>query len=136
MKITADTNVLVSATFWRGDSNRIIEMVEKKQIELILSNKIIEEFTNVLNYREIQDKIKNKNLEMMRTIEKIVSISTIVEPNEKLNIIKDDPADNKILECAVAGNVDYIISNDNHLLKLKEFQKIKIITPKEFVNVI
>jgi len=133
MKITLDTNVLVSATFWNGNSNTILEKVENKEIELILSKEIIEEFVRVLGYREIQDKIKDKNLEMKRTIEKIISISTIVEPTEKLNIVEEDPEDNKILECAKAGNVDFIISGDNHLLKLKGFE-VKIISPEEFLK--
>ena len=133
MKITLDTNVLVSATFWNGNSNTILEKVENKEIELVLSKEIIEEFARVLSYKEIQDKIKDKNLEMKRTIEKIISISTIVEPTEKLNIVEEDPEDNKILECAKAGNVDFIISGDNHLLKLKGFE-VKIISPEEFLK--
>jgi len=78
MKITLDTNVLISATFWKGDSDKIIEKVEKKDIELILSKDIIEEFARVLKYKEIQEKVKNKNLEMKRTVEKIISISKII----------------------------------------------------------
>ena len=78
MKITLDTNVLISATFWHGDSDKIIEKVEKKDIELILSKDIIEEFARVLKYKEIQEKVKNKNLEMKRTVEKIISISKII----------------------------------------------------------
>jgi len=134
MKITADTNILISATFWNGDSNSIIEKAEKKEIELILSKEIIEEFAKVLDYDEIQDKIKNKNLEMKRTIEKIASIATIIEPTEKISLIKEDPDDNKILECAKAGKADFIITKDNHLLKLKEFDGIRIISPEEFMN--
>ena len=136
MKITLDTNVLISATFWHGDSDKIIEKVESKEIELVLSKEIIEEFAKVLKYKEIQEKIKNKNLEMRRTVEKIVSISKIVEPAEKLKIVKDDPDDNKFLECAKSGKVDFVISSDNHLLKLKEFGSIKIVTPKEFIKTI
>ncbi len=133
MKITVDTNVLISATFWRGDSNRIIEKVERKEIGLVLSKEIIEEFARVLNYQEIQEKIKNRHLEMMRTVEKIISLSTIVESVEKVNIVKEDAEDNKILECAKAGNVNYIVSNDHHLLNLKEFGGIKIVSPAEFL---
>jgi len=65
-------------------------------------------------------------------IDLIVRNSIIVEPKERINIVKDDPKDNIFIETAVAGNVDYIISQDNHLLKLKEFRGIKIITPEEF----
>ena len=65
-------------------------------------------------------------------IDLIVRNSIIIEPKERINIVKDDPKDNIFIETAVAGNVDYIISQDNHLLKLKEFRGIKIITPEEF----
>lgn len=134
MRITVDTNVLISATFWNGDSNRIIKKVEQKEIELVLSEDIIKEFSEVLNYKEIQDKIRNKNLEMKRTVAKIISLSALVEPTERFNVVKDDPEDNKFIECAKAGRVDFIISNDNHLLRIKEFEGIKIVSPKEFLK--
>lgn len=135
MKITVDTNVLISSSFWHGDSDRILNRVENKEIELVLSKEIIEEFIKVLNYEEILNKIMEKNLEMKRTIEKIISLSILVEPKEKFDIIQDDLDDNKILECAFEGKVDYIVSQDNHLLKLKEFHGIKIITPEEFLKI-
>ncbi len=133
MRITVDTNVLISSSFWHGDSDRILNKAENKEIDLVLSKEIIEEFIEVLNYEEILDKIREKNLEMKRTIEKIISLSTLVEPKEKFDIIKEDLDDNIILECAFEGKVDYIISQDNHLLRLGEFKGIKIVTPKEFL---
>ena len=135
MKITIDTNVLISGSLWKGASDKILERIENKEIELVLSKEIIEEFSEVLNYEEIQNKIKDKNLEMKRTLEKIISISTIVEPKLKFDTVKDDSDDNKILECAFEGKVDYIISKDNHLLNLKEVQGIKILTPEEFLKI-
>lgn len=70
---------------------------------------------------------------MKRTVAKIVSLASIIDPTERLNVVKDDPDDNKVLECAIAGKVDFIVSSDNHLLKLKEFKKIKLVTPSEFL---
>ena len=134
MKVTVDTNILISATFWSGSSDKIISKAEKKEIELIISNDIIEEYIEVLDYKEIQNKIKDKKLEMKRTVGKIISMSKIVVPKEKLAIVKNDPDDNIILECAKAGNVDCVISNDKHLLKLKKFENIPILTPDEFVE--
>ena len=61
MKITVDTNVLISATFWYGDSEKIITKAENKEIELVLSRDIIKEYNEVLQYKEIKDKIKDKN---------------------------------------------------------------------------
>jgi len=123
MKLTLDTNVLISATFWFGVSDKIIKKIESEEAELILSEDIIKEFSEVLEYEEIQEKIKNKNLEMKYTINKIISISKIVIPKEKFNIVREDSDDNKILECAYEGKVDYIITYNKHLLKLKEFKK-------------
>ena len=135
MNITVDTNTLVSATFWYGDSFKIITMAENKEIDLILSKDIIKEFFGVLHYKEIQEKIKDKNLKMKRTVAKIVSISYIVEPKQRLNVCEDDK-DNIVLECAKEGKLKYIITNDEHLLKLKEFEGIKIVTPEEFLRIL
>ncbi len=133
MKITVDTNILISATFWNGASNKLIQKAESKKIQLILSNEIIDEYIDVLNYKDIRDKIKDKKLEIKRTIEKIKSISKIIKIKENIDIIKEDPDDNKILECAKAGKVDYIVSNDNHLLKLKKFDGIPIVKPEDLI---
>jgi len=134
MRVTLDTNVLVSSTFWEGASDKIIQRAENKEIELILSREILKEFAEVLQYREIQEKIKNKNLEMKRTLEKIMEIAIIVEPKQRINAVKEDPDDNKILECAKEGKAEFIITKDNHLLKLKQVESIKIITPEEFLK--
>ena len=134
IRITVDTNVLVSATFWYGASYRIIELVEKGKVELVLSEAIIQEFSAVLEYEEIKKKIVNKRLLMLRAVEKLVLMSKIVVPAIKIAVVKEDPDDDKVLECAVAGNVDYLVSKDNHLLKIIKYGKIKIVSPEEFLN--
>ena len=66
---------------------------------------------------------------------RIKKFSEVVKPKERLAIIADDP-DNRILECAVAGQTDFIISGDQHLLHLKNYQGIKILTPAAFLEAI
>ena len=73
---------------------------------------------------------------MKQTIEKIQAMSIFVIPHTKLDVVKDDPDDNVILECALEGSVQYIITQDKHLLKLREFQKIKIITSSLFLKIV
>ena len=63
-------------------------------------------------------------------------VNKIIIPNRKTSVIREDPDDNMILECAIEGNVDYLITNDNHLLKLKEFEGIKIVNPIDFLNIL
>jgi putative PIN family toxin of toxin-antitoxin system len=134
MKVVLDTNILVSAMFWNGDSDKIIRLAEEKKVEIILSKDILDELSKVLGYKDIQDKVKDKNLEVRNSFQKIVELATIIESEEKVDIIKDDPADNKFLECAKAGKADFIISKDKHLFNLKKFENISIITPKEFLE--
>ena len=133
-RITVDTNVLISATFWHGDSEKIIDKAENKEITLVLSKQILEEYNKVLEYDEIKEKIKNKDLEMKKAMLKIGIISEIVEVNSKVDVVKEDPDDNKIIECAIDGNSECIVTKDKHLLKLKEHKGIKIITPEEFLK--
>ena len=68
-------------------------------------------------------------------MERIKKFSEVVNPKERLAIIADDP-DNRILECAAAGQTDFIISGDKHLLHLKNYQGIKILTPAAFLEAI
>lgn len=134
MRVTLDTNVLLSATLWTGSSARIFNLITQGEIELVLSEEIIDEYANVMYYDEIQDKIKEHNLELMIVIEDLTALSTIVIPKRKIKVILQDPTDDKFLECTVEGNSDYIITKDKHLLRLKEFEGIKIITPDEFLR--
>ena len=133
MKVTVDTNVLISATFWKGDSEKIITMAEKNQVILVLSKAILDEYIKVLEYKEIKDKIRNKRLVVNRAVEKIISISSLVEPKKKIHVVKADPEDDKIIECANAGKVDYIVSQDKHLLDL-DYAGIPIVSPSEFLR--
>ena len=67
-------------------------------------------------------------------MQKIVSLShLVIAPKLNIKVCRDEK-DNKFLECAIASKSDYIISYDKHLLKLKEFKNIKIITPEEFLK--
>ncbi|MEK6834931.1 MAG: putative toxin-antitoxin system toxin component, PIN family [Nanoarchaeota archaeon] len=134
IKVVLDTNILVSGTFWTGNSFKIMELIDKREITSILSEDIVKEYHKTINSDEIIDKIKDKNLIISNVSRKVVLNSIIIQPKEKLDVIKNDPDDNKILECAYAGKAGYIVTKDNHLLKLKEFKNIKIVTPEEFLK--
>jgi len=72
---------------------------------------------------------------MKESIIKIRDIVEVIEVKSKIDIVKDDTEDNKIIECAVDGKVDYIISKDKHLLKIKIYNGIRIIHPEEFLEI-
>jgi predicted nucleic acid-binding protein len=68
-----------------------------------------------------------------RNAKEIEDIFCFVFPRITVDVVKDDPEDNIILECALAAGVKYIVTGDPHLLKLASFEKIKIISPATFV---
>lgn len=136
MRFVVDTNILISATFWLGSSSKVIREAENHKITIVISPQIIEEYAEVLCSKEIQAKIKKKNLEMKQTIQKIIEITEITDIKTKITHIKDDPDDDKILECAIDGKADYIVSKDKHLLNIGKFRGIKIITPEDALKII
>lgn len=129
-KVTLDTNILISAFGWEGNSKQIFNEIISGDIELIFSSEQFDELSRVLDYPKFKftekQKRKFKNL--------ILEIAIFVQSEEKIEVIKDDPDDNIILESALAGKVNYIITGDSHLLNLKEFKGIKIITAKDFLE--
>ena len=131
LKIVLDTNVLVSAAIIQGKQFELLKLAKLGEIKIILSPQIIEEFKEVIS-RERFGFSKEKINEAVR---QILEIAEIIIPKQKLDIVKDDLADNIILECALEAKANYIISGDEHLLALKEYKSIRIINTTEFFNV-
>ena len=131
MKVVLDTNILISALGWLGNSRWIIGQIIDKKLNLAISLDILDEFHGVA----ARLKFEFSEEEITDFIDSIMEVAELVVPVEKLEIIKDDPSDNKILECAIEARVDYIISGDRHLLKLKEFKGIKIVTAAQFLTI-
>jgi len=128
-----DTNVFLSGIFWKGNfSSQIIDLWRNRNVDLISSISIIDELTK--NLKSFKIKMDDDIVQEWENM--VLENSLLVEPEEEINIVKEDVTDNKFVEAAVTGKADYIITQDNHLLKIKEFRGIKILTPKEFLEVV
>ncbi len=99
-------------------------------MELVTSSPQIAELKRVMEYPKFSFTEEQK----ARFLSIILEIAVIVEIPGKVNVIEKDPDDNAMLETAIVGNVDYLISGDPHLLTLKEFARTKIITASEFLE--
>ena len=130
-KIVIDTNNLISALGWEGKSKELFRKVIDKEYDLFISIKQIAELKRVINYPKFSFSEEQKR----KFLEILFGIATIVETKTNLNVVKEDPDDNILLECATEANADYIISGDKHLKKLKEFGKIKIVSVSEFLKI-
>lgn len=133
MKVVLDTNIWLSGIFWKGEAYKLIETCLKKEIKIIITQEILSEIASVLSKEaKFQDFIRQQCIEdLVRTI---LSVSYLIETKIKLEIIKEHPKDNIILEAAIEGNADYIVSYDKHILNILEFRKIKILNPEDFLN--
>ena len=126
-KIVFDTNVLISATLWDNSvAQKFLFKCINEDIQIFSSQDIIEEYRRIL----ARDFDYNEQ-EIGEILEIVLQFVILVIPSKKIDVIKEDADDNKIVECAIESNAEYIISYDKHLLKLKEYQRIKIIRPEE-----
>ena len=127
--VVLDANVFISAIFWEGKSYTLVKKAISQDIIVFISNYIIEEIRRVL--------ARDFNLEKQEVddiLNALLYFTHLIEPKESVTFIKDDPKDDKILDCAIACNAEFIVSQDNHLLNLKNFKNIKIVSPEEFLK--
>lgn len=129
-RIVLDTNILVSALGWRGAPYEIVRSCFDRQHDLLLSPDLLEEVGRVLRY----PKFRFSTAEILTYLTQLTETAEFVQPNFRITIIQTDPSDNRVLECALTGGAQVIVSGDNHLLSLKEFEAIPILRPREFLD--
>jgi putative PIN family toxin of toxin-antitoxin system len=131
MRIVVDTNVIVSALVFGGLPRRVFEIVESGRCELYYSAEIESETRRVL-----RDKFGWDEERLRRYLPVLWGLGEQVTPRRRVNAVKEDPDDNRILECALAAGADVIVSGDHHLLGLIAYEGIVIRTPREFLTIL
>lgn len=130
IKIVLDSNVYISALLFAGRPEEIMDLVRNGSLELLISPAILLELGRVL-----QDKFLFSRREVLSALQEVRRLARIIAPQKHLQVITADPDDNRILECAVFGGADYIVTGDKrHLRPLGHFQGIKILLPSEFLK--
>jgi len=132
MRITLDTNFLISATQWDYSiAHKLLMKLISADAEIFTTKDILDEFAEVLRREFKYDK---DELDDIR--EKLLSFLKLIEPLQRVEIVKDDSDDNKIIECAIESKSLYIITYDKHLLNLIEYNYIKIVRPEELIDLL
>ncbi|MBU0461308.1 MAG: putative toxin-antitoxin system toxin component, PIN family [Nanoarchaeota archaeon] len=134
MKAVLDTNVFVSGNFWeKGPSGKVLDAWRDGKFAVVSSIFLVEELIRVLNDFKIQAG-RSRIEEIRKTI---LDNSLMVDRLAvSVEVVKDDPSDNKFLEAAIAGGAGFVVSQDKHLLKIKEYAGIRIITPSHFLEIL
>ncbi len=128
-RVVFDTNILVSALVFpggRGEAalRRIIEQTD----QLVLSRLIIDELLDVLARKFARDAEELAHVAVF-----VTELAVVVAPKRRLRVVKDDP-DNRILECAVAGRAEVVVTGDKALLALKLYEKVRILSLREYLG--
>jgi len=132
MRVVLDTNVFLSGIHWPGASHKVLRKWFIGSFMLVSSQQINQElFTQLRDF-----KIQMETKEIGWWGDLILEKSILVIPKEKINVVKKDPDDNKFIEAAVEGRAEYIVTQDKHLLEISTYENIKILTPKEFLELL
>jgi putative PIN family toxin of toxin-antitoxin system len=128
-RIVLDTNVIVSALVFGGVPRAVLELAEAGQFELFYSEAIQAEVRRVL-----AEKFNWAPAMSQQVLPTLWSMGELVSPEIVVRAVPDDDDDNRIVECALAADASFIISGDHHLLALRAYKTISIITPRRFLE--
>jgi putative PIN family toxin of toxin-antitoxin system len=128
--VTFDTNVYISAlNFSRGKPKQLLQLAVDGVVHVAISDAIMQEILRVM-----REKFHATPEDLQEAEAIIAGCTERVVPTEALDVVKDDPDDNRIVECAVASGSDCIVTGDNHLLRLGEYAGIKMVSVSDFLQ--
>ena len=129
MKVVFDTNILVSAVvFPGGRGEAAVRRVIEEHDQLVISRPILDELLGVLARKFSRDAEELAHVAVF-----LSNLAISVKPRRRLQVVKDEP-DNRILECALAGRAEVIVTGDHALLALREYQGVRIITLRDYLE--
>jgi hypothetical protein len=130
-RVVLDTSVSISAILFHGRPSRLVGLWQKGRLHVLMSSDVLNEYVRVLAYPKFR--LAKEDIKSIIEQELIPFVEP-VKTSAVFRIIVEDPSDDKFLVLAVDGQADHIISGDKHLLGLKEFRGIKIVTAEEFLS--
>ena len=137
IRVVLDANVFVSAVLSPGGiPAKILTAWRDERFHLVMSPAILDEIHRVLRYPKIRRRHRWREERLRLFLEELTHLAILTPGELTINVIKEDPSDNRYLECAVEGDADYLVSGDQHLLRLGVNRKIIILSPQAFPDIL
>jgi putative PIN family toxin of toxin-antitoxin system len=132
-----DTNVTVSAAINpKGPPAEIIRAWRAHRFTWVTSAPLLQELEKTLRSSRLQRYLVWNKEELADFLALVRQAARVVQPAHRLEVVTEDPADNRVLEAAVGGRADYIVTGDRHLIAIGSYMDVRIVTPARFVAVI
>lgn len=128
MRLVLDTNVVASGPLWNGTPAQLIEAARADEIEVFTSRESLAELTRIPRRAKFAKAIAAGGLSLDDLVLGYAELAQLVHPLPIAPVVLRDPDDDRVLACAVAANADLIVSGDQHLLDLKDYQGIPIVS--------
>ena len=137
MRVVLDTNVFVSRYLSpHGIPAQILRRWRAEAFEWVVSEPILAEYQEVLGYDRLRRAHGLSIEEIDSIVENVRKFATMVAPDQHVPLIEEDPDDDKFLEAALAGEAELLVSGDHHLLQLKSYRGIRVVTPSAFLAIL
>lgn len=136
MRVVVDTNVMISAVLWLGTPHRIIELAEQKRIVICMTRATLNELYEVLARRKFKPYLQARHTNPEEIVSALLPLIELYLPTIVVNTKLSDADDEMFVACTMSADTDYIISGDDHLLRLKKYGRIKILNPSDFLRVV
>ena len=128
MRLVLDTNVAISGLLWQGVPGNLIEAAQARQIVLVATIPLLAELRGVLQREKFKRQLEARGVEVEDLLDGYIELVEVVPPAELSVTVARDPTDDVVLAAALAGGAELIVSGDAHLLNLKRYQDIAIVT--------
>ena len=137
IRVVLDANVLVSGVIASSSPPaEILDAWRQERFQPVVSPAIVEEIDRVLRYPRVARYHKWREPQIVTFLEDLSHLAVLTHGKLNLSVIDADPSDNRYIECAVEGEAQYIVSGDQHLLELTEYQDIRIVSPRAFIELL
>jgi uncharacterized protein len=137
MRVVLDTNVLISRYLSpNGLPAQVLDLWRQEAFELVVSESILAEYQEVLSYDRLRRLHGLSEAEIAAILEDFREFAILAEPTERLQVVPEDPDDDRFVEAALAGEAELIVSGDHHLLQLKTYNGIRVVIPSVFLAIL
>ncbi len=121
---------------WGGLPAKIIKAAEEGKVCIITSEEIVNEINRTLAYPRLKRVYEGAHISQHHLMQAVLHIAKLVEARSEIQVVREDQEDDKFIECSVDGKADFIVSGDDHLLKIGSYEKTRIVSVRQMLDII